>query len=36
MTASTETRNRNVDLGEISMEDFVGGLDMQLREKVLA
>jgi FMN-dependent NADH-azoreductase len=27
---------KNVDLGEISMEDFVGRLDMQLREKVLA
>jgi len=27
---------KNVDLGDISMEDFVGRLDMRLREKVLA
>lgn len=27
---------KNVDLGEISMEDFVGGLDMPLQDKVLA
>lgn len=27
---------KNVDLGEISMEDFVGKLDMQLRDKAYA
>ncbi|RLQ88161.1 FMN-dependent NADH-azoreductase [Notoacmeibacter ruber] len=27
---------KNVDLGQINMEDFVGGLDMRLRKKVLA
>ena len=27
---------KNVDLGQISMEDFVGKLDMRLREKALA
>ncbi|WP_084419821.1 FMN-dependent NADH-azoreductase [Henriciella litoralis] len=27
---------KNVDLGEISMEDFVGKLDLQLREETLA
>jgi FMN-dependent NADH-azoreductase len=36
ITVVTGGGAKNVDLGEISMEDFVGGLDMQLREKVWA